>query len=224
MLHLADDREQEECRVLMKFWWQLAMTYQELTEADLDRHVGPAKRETVQELIDAIRHSPEAIDTWIADTAHRFPIVRDRGYEAHRSRTSPADAAVAADLVPAGLEFLGRIDGRVTLPLPVPPPYHSPASCGGTWPEADRSTCEADSRDYSPNGSCPSSPCSRSTTTPCSIQPSGATEPSAPSSSAPTGARTRPTDLRPPNRLRPHVVIAVSAVIQILGDARMYRR
>jgi hypothetical protein len=26
MLRLADDREQEECRVLMKFWWQLAMT------------------------------------------------------------------------------------------------------------------------------------------------------------------------------------------------------
>lgn len=80
MLHLADDREQKECRVLMKFWWQLAMTYQEVTEADLDRHVGPAKREAVQKLIDAIRHSPEAIDTWTADTAQRFPLVQDRGY------------------------------------------------------------------------------------------------------------------------------------------------
>ena len=129
MLHLADDREQEECRVLMKFWWQLAMTYQEASEADLDRHVGPAKRDAVQKLIDAIRHSPEAIDTWIADTAQRFPLVQDRGYEVHRSRASPADAAVVADLAMAGLEFLERIDEEVSLPLPAPPPYLSPASC-----------------------------------------------------------------------------------------------
>ena len=65
----------------------------------------------------------------IADTAQRFPLVRDRGYAAHRPRTSPADAAVAADLVPAGLEFLDRIDEEVRLPLPAPPPYLSPASC-----------------------------------------------------------------------------------------------
>ncbi|GLW35213.1 hypothetical protein Areg01_81490 [Actinoplanes regularis] len=85
MQRLADDREQEECRVLMKFWWQLAMTYQEVTEADLDRHVSPAKREAVQRLIDAIRHSPDAIDTWIADVPQRFPRIRDRGYEAWRT-------------------------------------------------------------------------------------------------------------------------------------------
>jgi hypothetical protein len=39
------------------------------------------------------------------------------------------DAAVAADLAPAGLEFLQRVSEEVSLPLP-PPPYHSPASCG----------------------------------------------------------------------------------------------
>ncbi|MFI5898530.1 hypothetical protein ACIA5D_51570 [Actinoplanes sp. NPDC051513] len=43
---------------------------------------------------------------------------------------SLTDAAVAADLVPAGLEFLERISEEVSLPLPPPPPYHSPASCG----------------------------------------------------------------------------------------------
>jgi hypothetical protein len=84
---LADDREQEECRVLMKFWWQLSMPYQEVTEADLDRHVRPVKREAVQRLIDAIRRSPDAIDAWVIATAREFSLVRDRGYEAHRSRT-----------------------------------------------------------------------------------------------------------------------------------------
>ncbi|MFI1995437.1 hypothetical protein [Actinoplanes sp. NPDC020271] len=88
MQRLADDREQEECRVLMKFWWQLAMTYREVTEADLDRHVSPAKREAVQGLIDAIRRSPEAIDTWIGDMSQRFPPIHDRGYEVWRNSDS----------------------------------------------------------------------------------------------------------------------------------------
>jgi hypothetical protein len=89
---LADDRDQEECRVLRKFWWQLSMKYQEMTEADPDRHVGPVKREAVQRLIDAIRHSPDAIDAWIAATNQDFPLVQDRGYEAHRSRTAQEHA------------------------------------------------------------------------------------------------------------------------------------
>ncbi|MEU4336022.1 hypothetical protein AB0F59_15590 [Micromonospora lupini] len=42
---------------------------------------------------------------------------------------SLTDAAVAADLVPAGLEFLERVSEEVTLPLPAAPPYYSPASC-----------------------------------------------------------------------------------------------
>jgi hypothetical protein len=85
MQRLADDREQEECRVLMKFWWQLAMTYQEVTSSDLDRHVTPVKREAVQELIDAIRQSPEAIDAWISAASQRFPAIHDRGYERNRA-------------------------------------------------------------------------------------------------------------------------------------------
>lgn len=81
MRRLADDRVQEECRVLMKFWWQLAMTYREVTPLELDRHVTPVKREALQELIDAIRQSPEAIDAWIAAASQRFPVIQDRGYE-----------------------------------------------------------------------------------------------------------------------------------------------
>jgi hypothetical protein len=39
------------------------------------------------------------------------------------------DSAVAADIALAGLEFLGRVSEEVSLPLPPPPPYYSPASC-----------------------------------------------------------------------------------------------
>jgi hypothetical protein len=40
------------------------------------------------------------------------------------------DAAVATDLAQAGLEFLERVSEEVSLPLPPPPPYRSPAGCG----------------------------------------------------------------------------------------------
>ena len=42
---------------------------------------------------------------------------------------SITDAVVAANLAPAGLEFMERVNGEVSLPLPPPPPYYSPASC-----------------------------------------------------------------------------------------------
>ncbi|MEV6967900.1 hypothetical protein AB0M47_22600 [Hamadaea sp. NPDC051192] len=40
------------------------------------------------------------------------------------------DADVAADLDQAGVVFLERIHEEVRLPLPPPPPFHSPATCG----------------------------------------------------------------------------------------------
>lgn len=42
---------------------------------------------------------------------------------------SLTDAAVAADLALAGLEFLGRVSEEVRLPLPPSPPHYSPANC-----------------------------------------------------------------------------------------------
>ncbi|MFC7534651.1 hypothetical protein [Actinoplanes sp. GCM10030250] len=86
MMRLADDRDQEECRALMRFWWQLAMTYTEITEAELNRHLTPEKLDAVHELIGAIRDSPEAIDAWINAAYKRFPVVEDRGYEVWRPR------------------------------------------------------------------------------------------------------------------------------------------
>ena len=40
------------------------------------------------------------------------------------------DAAIAADLGQAGLEFVQRLHEQVSLPLPPAPPYYTPASCG----------------------------------------------------------------------------------------------
>ncbi|MFC7548726.1 hypothetical protein [Plantactinospora sp. GCM10030261] len=102
----------------MKFWWQLSMPYQEVSEADLDRHVSPAKREAVPGLIDAIRRSPEAVDAWVTATERQFPLVQDRGYQAHRLRTARTDDEVSADLDLAGIEFLERITTEVSYPLP----------------------------------------------------------------------------------------------------------
>jgi hypothetical protein len=42
-LRLADDREQDECRYLIKFQWQLSMTYTEVTVDELRAHVGAEK-------------------------------------------------------------------------------------------------------------------------------------------------------------------------------------
>lgn len=42
---LADDRDQDECRYLMRFVWQLAMTYQEVSTHELQAHVSAGKLE-----------------------------------------------------------------------------------------------------------------------------------------------------------------------------------
>ena len=82
MSRLADDRLQEECRYLMKLLWQLSMPYQEVTERELRQNVGPAKLEVVEQLISAIRSSPEAIDAWINTVRRTFPMIQDRGFMA----------------------------------------------------------------------------------------------------------------------------------------------
>ncbi|MFF3830605.1 hypothetical protein ACFYXX_07575 [Streptomyces sp. NPDC002458] len=59
---LADDREPQECRYLMRFWWQLSMPYQEVSVAELRLNVGRRKLDVVMELVSAIRSSHEEID------------------------------------------------------------------------------------------------------------------------------------------------------------------
>lgn len=79
---LADDRQQDECRYLMRFWWQLAMNYREVTARDLQTHVSEGKLKAVETLIDAIRSSPERIDAWILSAEQAFPVIHDQGHEA----------------------------------------------------------------------------------------------------------------------------------------------
>ncbi len=63
----------------MKFWWQLSMSYQEVTLGELQEHVGADKLRAVHALIKAIDQSPESIDEWITWAVENYPVIRDRG-------------------------------------------------------------------------------------------------------------------------------------------------
>ncbi|MFG3723265.1 hypothetical protein ACGF8D_36315 [Streptomyces massasporeus] len=88
---LADDRHQQKCRYLMRFWWQLGMPYREVTLGRLRANLGEGTLRLVEELIDAVRTSPEAIDDWVDAVEGSRPIVRDRGFE--EARTWPGGRA-----------------------------------------------------------------------------------------------------------------------------------
>jgi len=77
---LADDRLQEECRYLLKFFWQLAMPYREVSMSELEMHLAPEKLERVKALIHAATESPDEIDSRIDETLAAFPIIEDRGF------------------------------------------------------------------------------------------------------------------------------------------------
>jgi hypothetical protein len=78
---LADDREQDECRHLLRFQWQLSMTYTEVTVDELRAHVRAEKLAVVEALIDALRSSPDDVERWIQETVRSFPEVQDRGFQ-----------------------------------------------------------------------------------------------------------------------------------------------
>ncbi|MFB7873767.1 hypothetical protein ACFC06_00840 [Nocardia sp. NPDC056064] len=78
---LADDRNQDECRYLMRFVWQLHMRYCEVTEQNLQEYVGADKLKAIEALVEAARRSPESIDAWIDSIEQIFPVVHDRSYE-----------------------------------------------------------------------------------------------------------------------------------------------
>lgn len=75
---LADDNHQEECRYLMRFWWQLTMTYQEVTVCQLREHVGETKLLAAEGLINALRASPDQVDAWAAAARKVFPFAESR--------------------------------------------------------------------------------------------------------------------------------------------------
>jgi hypothetical protein len=77
---LADDREPQECRYLMRFWWQLCMSYREVSVEQLSLNVSESKLAAVEQLISAVRTSHAEIDAWVAITQEAFPVVQDRGF------------------------------------------------------------------------------------------------------------------------------------------------
>ena len=78
---LADDRDQDECRYLMRFCWQLSMPYNEVTMPELREHVTEAKLRVIGELIRAIRHRPESVDTWIHAVEDTWPVIQDHSFQ-----------------------------------------------------------------------------------------------------------------------------------------------
>ncbi|MEW2330477.1 hypothetical protein AB0880_21995 [Micromonospora chersina] len=86
---LADDRLQDECRYLMKFWWQLSMSYQEVTIGELREHLGADKLRAVEALIKAIGQTPEDIEEWITRAVGAFPLIHDRGNSRRDGRSAP---------------------------------------------------------------------------------------------------------------------------------------
>ena len=66
----------------MRFWWQLVMSYREVSMDELRRNVGRPKLEAIEALISAIRSSHADIDAWITTTQQAFPVIQDRGFMA----------------------------------------------------------------------------------------------------------------------------------------------
>lgn len=77
---LADDRNQQECRYLMRFWWQFSVSYQEVTLKELENFVSPEKFQIILELLTAIENGSESISAWI-DKYEQLPIIEDKGFE-----------------------------------------------------------------------------------------------------------------------------------------------
>ncbi len=78
----------------MRFWWQLAMGYQEVTLQELEEHISPEKYTIILELLHATQTGYAAIDTWIARYG-TLPVVQDRGHalqhqDHHKNRNTEA--------------------------------------------------------------------------------------------------------------------------------------
>ncbi|HMV70303.1 MAG TPA: hypothetical protein PKA64_25910 [Myxococcota bacterium] len=81
-LRLADDRDNDACRLLMRFMWQLAMPYTEVTPAALRAGVSADAMAWIDRLLDATEQGHEAIDAWIEAAEAGLPIIEDRGFAA----------------------------------------------------------------------------------------------------------------------------------------------
>jgi hypothetical protein len=78
---LADDQDREECRYLMRFWWQLNMTYREVTLGELERFVSPVKLGIIMDLLHSLEQGHKDIDAWIDKYTAEIAVVEDRGFQ-----------------------------------------------------------------------------------------------------------------------------------------------
>jgi hypothetical protein len=81
---LADDRNQEECRYLMRFWWQLCMTNREVTLAELERFISPEKFGIILELLNSLEVGHKEIDTWVERYTRELLVIEDRGFDYYK--------------------------------------------------------------------------------------------------------------------------------------------
>ena len=77
---LADDRNQEECRYLMRFWWQLSMTYREVTLEELEKYVSLEKLNIILELLESLKEDTTSVDSWIKKY-EQLPVIEDGGFD-----------------------------------------------------------------------------------------------------------------------------------------------
>jgi hypothetical protein len=75
----------------MRFWWQLSMSYTEVTLEQLREHVDEPKLTAIEALIDAIRSSSDDVQAWIDATEDDFPIIIDRGARLSLGLDTPGD-------------------------------------------------------------------------------------------------------------------------------------
>src|SRR5262249_3403515 len=83
---LADDRDQDECRYLLKVYAQPSASYRQVTWTELRDHLGASKLAAVEGLVASLADSPDAVDAWIRQTKATFPVIQDRGYVALQAR------------------------------------------------------------------------------------------------------------------------------------------
>jgi hypothetical protein len=82
---LADDRNQEECRYLMRLIWHFRMSYQEVTYHELEQHVSTDKMKLLNELFAYIVAKDHAgIDIWLEHCERELPIIEDRWMQENR--------------------------------------------------------------------------------------------------------------------------------------------
>jgi hypothetical protein len=83
---LADDQNQEECRYLMRFWWQLSMSYQEVTLEDLEEFVSADKLGVILDLLRALEQGHKGIDDWIEKYTRELKVIEDHGFQNYEAQ------------------------------------------------------------------------------------------------------------------------------------------